>query len=183
MAFRLTLETKEAIHGFFGRYSVFSNFAEYEVEYEGLTYPSNENAFHASKFAPSLRKQFTKCFPGRAKSLGHKIRMKPEEVAKWDRGRRIKVMIILNVQKYQRHQECAQRLLATDSKYLEETNDWGDEFFGVCKGIGLNVLGHTLMGIRDLLRDRPNGKPINEDEMRALYGRIIQHLRDSGASV
>jgi predicted NAD-dependent protein-ADP-ribosyltransferase YbiA (DUF1768 family) len=43
-------------------------------------------------------------------------------------------------------------LLATGDTYLEETNTWGDIWFGVCNGIGKNYLGKMLMEIREALR-------------------------------
>ena len=42
------------------------------------------------------------------------------------------------------------RLIDTAGLYLEETNDWGDQFWGV-DGTGLNMLGHTLMFVRDFV--------------------------------
>lgn len=46
------------------------------------------------------------------------------------------------------------QLLATGTRYLEETNTWGDTYWGVCEGKGLNMLGKTLMQVRDELRRR-----------------------------
>ena len=43
-------------------------------------------------------------------------------------------------------------LLDTGDLYIEETNSWGDTFWGVCEGKGQNVLGNILMGIRTDLR-------------------------------
>lgn len=43
----------------------------------------------------------------------------------------------------------AQRLLETGNKYLEETNWWGDTFWGKdLKGNGENTLGRLIMEIR-----------------------------------
>jgi predicted NAD-dependent protein-ADP-ribosyltransferase YbiA (DUF1768 family) len=44
-------------------------------------------------------------------------------------------------------------LLDTGDLYLEETNHWGDVCWGVCNGIGENMLGHTLMMVRDEIRN------------------------------
>ena len=44
------------------------------------------------------------------------------------------------------------RLLETGDVYLEETNTWGDVFWGVCNGKGENMLGQVLMLIRDELK-------------------------------
>jgi len=40
------------------------------------------------------------------------------------------------------------RLLATCDRHLVEGNNWGDEFWGVCKGQGQNHLGKLLMQVR-----------------------------------
>lgn len=42
-------------------------------------------------------------------------------------------------------------LLATGEEYLVEGNTWGDKYWGVCGGIGLNHLGKLLMQVRDEL--------------------------------
>ena len=44
------------------------------------------------------------------------------------------------------------RLLSTGSEYLEETNWWKDTYWGVCNGVGENILGQILMRVRDSLR-------------------------------
>lgn len=44
------------------------------------------------------------------------------------------------------------RLLETGDAMLIEGNTWGDTFWGVCNGQGLNVLGNLLMEIRQELR-------------------------------
>lgn len=41
------------------------------------------------------------------------------------------------------------KLQATAPGYLEETNNWNDTFWGVCRGRGRNTLGSLLMDIRD----------------------------------
>ena len=46
-----------------------------------------------------------------------------------------------------------EKLIATEDKYLEETNWWGDTFWGKnLKGEGDNNLGKLLMTIRDSYR-------------------------------
>ena len=56
--------------------------------------------------------------------------------------------------KFAQNPELAMQLLATGTRYLEETNTWGDTYWGVCEGKGLNMLGKTLMQVRDELRRR-----------------------------
>ena len=54
--------------------------------------------------------------------------------------------------KFTQNSELAKKLLETDNKYLEETNNWGDRFWGVVDGIGKNMLGHVLMEVRRSLQ-------------------------------
>ena len=55
--------------------------------------------------------------------------------------------------KFVQSSELRALLLATDSKFLEETNDWKDCFWGVDhKFGGQNKLGELLMILRSQLR-------------------------------
>jgi predicted NAD-dependent protein-ADP-ribosyltransferase YbiA (DUF1768 family) len=60
-------------------------------------------------------------------------------------------MWALLVQKFTRHPDLAQALLATGRADLVEGNDWGDTYWGVCRGQGRNQLGCQLMEVRALL--------------------------------
>jgi predicted NAD-dependent protein-ADP-ribosyltransferase YbiA (DUF1768 family) len=44
--------------------------------------------------------------------------------------------------------EMRDKLVATCNQYLEETNQWNDVYWGVCNGVGKNMLGRMLMYIR-----------------------------------
>lgn len=52
------------------------------------------------------------------------------------------------------------KLLETGTKYIQEGNNWGDEYWGVnlTTGIGLNKLGHYIMEIRSLINSAPRLK-------------------------
>ena len=52
-------------------------------------------------------------------------------------------------EKFYRNKELRKKLLETGDRYLEETNWWGDDFWGVCNGEGRNELGKILMKVRD----------------------------------
>ena len=54
--------------------------------------------------------------------------------------------------KFWTHAHLRVLLLATAACYLEETNTWGDCFWGVCGGCGENHLGKILMRVRERLR-------------------------------
>ena len=44
-------------------------------------------------------------------------------------------------------------LLDTGDEYLEEGNTWGDQYWGVCNGVGKNKLGKLLMKIRQEIKE------------------------------
>ncbi len=130
------------ILGFFGQYRFLSNFHLCKIEYEDLVYNSTENAYQAAKFPQEMREQFTNCSPAEAKRLNRLYNPRKD----WDLVK-VKIMDELLVQKFSRDPE-RQMLLDTGDRYLEETNTWGDTFWGVCKGKGHNTLGMLLMEIR-----------------------------------
>ena len=47
---------------------------------------------------------------------------------------------------------CRQAKRAGQRLKLVEGNTWGDRFWGVCGGVGLNWLGRLLMQVRDEVR-------------------------------
>lgn len=71
-------------------------------------------------------------------------------VADWD-GRKVAIMRGLLREKFAPGSELAARLLATHPRALVEGNDWGDRFWGVCRGQGENWLGRLLEQVRDEL--------------------------------
>ena len=60
-------------------------------------------------------------------------------------------MAYLVREKFTTNQKLQKQLLATGDQHLEETNKWGDTFWGVCNGVGSNHLGKILMKVRDEL--------------------------------
>ena len=71
-----------------------------------------------------------------------KLRLDWEEV-------KVQIMLGLLRQKFKKGSSLGNRLLATGNQKLIEGNTWGDTFWGVCQGKGLNVLGKLLMQVRD----------------------------------
>ena len=140
----------ENIKGFFGQYRWLSNFHIAEVVYEGLDFPSSENAYQACKsLDPEIRKKFQSITPSEAKKLGRKIPMRED----WE-GVKLKVMSDVCEWKFTKHSDLREALLETGDKYIEETNHWKDTFYGVCNDIGQNHLGKILMEIRGSLKNK-----------------------------
>lgn len=143
------LERKKRIEGFQGEYRWLSNFWPVTIQINSHIFPSTENAYQALKFHNHTRYLFEKCSPGDAKKMARLISniQRPD----WD-SIKINTMIMVNEFKYGQNPELCEKLLNTGDAYIEETNKWGDTFWGVSKGIGENNLGKILMGIRDQLR-------------------------------
>src|SRR6185436_13065467 len=139
---------RDPITKFDGEYEFLSNFYDTRVEYEGLTYPSSENAFQAAKtLNMSARKAFTlwNMYPGMAKHLGKALTLRSD----WDNVR-LQVMEDILASKFS-HFVLKQKLLATEDAEPIEGNTWGDTFWGVCNGKGTNFLGVLLMDLRKKL--------------------------------
>ncbi len=137
------------IKGFSGEFRFLSNFHEAAVTFDGHTYPTAEHAFQAAKTMDleerrKIRQELT---PGRAKRLGRKVAIRPD----WEEVK-FNVMLELVRQKFWRHPDLAERLVATGNARLEETNSWNDTIWGVCNGVGENRLGEILMQVRGELR-------------------------------
>lgn len=137
--------------GFFGTFRFLSNFWPAKVHYEGLDYPSVENAYQAAKYPLNQRAEFTSISAGQAKKLGKRA---PIDQKEWDK-KKLEIMAILVLQKFLNNDTLKDMLLATEDAYLEETNAWGDLWWGCDEdGIGENHLGEILMEVRKALRKK-----------------------------
>lgn len=140
-----------AIKGFFGEYRWLSNFGEASVRLDTVTYPSVEIAYQAAKHAPEDREYFSNC--SSKESIAYNRESLPSFYTPdaWDAAK-IDVMRLLLEQKFNPdlNSQNAQKLHDTGNRYLEETNWWGDTFWGKdLTGVGLNTLGRLIMDIRD----------------------------------
>ena len=142
------------IKGFFGPYRWLSNFHPCTVEFDGLTYPSTENAYQASKIIPEEREVLAECTPNESKKLWKALTKIDASDVEWN-ARRYEMMKIITLEKYLKHEDLRKMLLDTGEKYLEETNYWGDVYWGVdIKKGGENQLGQLLMNVRKYFRLR-----------------------------
>lgn len=136
------------INGFFGEYRWLSNYHECPVMFKGLIFKSSEAAYQAAKsLNPTDWLRFSNMEPGESKKEGRKLKLRED----WDE---VKDEIMRNIlfDKFLRNKDLREKLIATDKKQLEETNWWGDTYWGVCDGKGENKLGKTLMEIRGLMK-------------------------------
>lgn len=136
------------ISGFSGEYRFLSNFYPIEITKDGIVYPSAEHAYQAAKTDVMSSKQWiaSSKSPGESKRRGRTLMI----VNNWDD---IKVNSMLEILFLKFNDPyLKQLLLSTGDEHIQEYNTWGDRFWGVCNGEGLNFLGVLLMFVRVSLR-------------------------------
>jgi len=146
----------EQIDSFRGKYRFLSNFHPCEMVAEWdqgfAKVPTLEHAFQAAK---AVRREDFEAIcqaktAGAAKRIGKELKAAGRVRPDWY-SVNLKVMEDLLRQKFS-NPELRKKLVETGNAELVEGNDWGDVFFGVCRGKGENHLGRLLMKIRkDLL--------------------------------
>lgn len=148
-------KTDNGIYGFFGEYRFLSNFHISPIPFDGgPIFPSAEHAFHFFKtLDDDWRERILNAeSPKVAKQLGRMCPMRED----WDSVKVKYITAILYV-KFFSNKELADKLVETFPRTLEETNTWGDTYWGVCNGVGRNELGKALMAIREeIIRERVN---------------------------
>lgn len=140
------MDKAPGIYGFFDDNRYLSNFWYAKFEAYNIEWDTNEHFFQAMK--GRTRKDFLYVAeangPAEAKKRGREIQL----CGNWE-------FIKLNVMstgikfKFDQNPELQEKLLSTRGLYLEETNHWGDKYWGVCNGVGQNKLGHILMAYRE----------------------------------
>ena len=147
----------ENIKGFFGVFRYLSNFEVCDIHFDGDLYGSSEAAYMAGKtLDPSIREKFQKktgITPAEARKLGQIIQLRDD----WN-DVRYDTMASVVFDKFYRNKALREKLLSTGDRYIEETNHWNDQFFGVCNGKGKNVLGRILMTTREFWKEKDKDK-------------------------
>lgn len=142
----------QVIDRFTGEYRFLSNFFPAPVVLDGIEYPTVEHAYQAAKteIEADREKVALARTPGEAKRVGRTLHLRPN----WDTHWRKRVMRELLRQKFH---DCllARKLEETEDFELVEGNYWGDTYWGVCNGVGKNMLGKLLMEIREEVKARP----------------------------
>lgn len=133
------------INKFTGKYRFLSNFYPVKIKTDGLTYPSVEHYFQASKSLNiTKRKEIaTIKSPAAAKRAGKNLILRKD----WEA---VKDTIMLHgvTLKFLHNADLRDKLIATYPRKLIEGNTWGDTYWGICNGKGRNVLGKILMIVR-----------------------------------
>ena len=169
---------KTSIKEFRGATRWLSNFAEVQVTWNGMTFPTTENAYQASKVmnkdlivdvpqfnirgGQTIQKMTywelcQTCSAKTAKAFSTLDIVKQNLRKDW-RDVNLHIMYDLNKQKFLQ-EPYKTKLIETGDRELQEGNNWGDLFWGVdiTSGEGHNHLGRIIMEIRDEL----NGKQTN----------------------
>lgn len=137
------------IDSFTGPHRFLSNFFPAPVVLDGEQYRTVEHAYQAAKTIDSLERAFVRGLAraSDAKRAGKRLTLRPD----WEEVK-VPIMAALLRQKFATAPLRAM-LLDTAHKTLIEGNEWGDQFWGVCRGRGENRLGELLMQIREELRE------------------------------
>lgn len=137
-----------------------SNFYEYEIEYEGIKYPTNEHAFQAAKtLNEAKRREIAQAkTPGIAKRMGRNVELRKN----WET---IKERVMLEcVREKFKSGIMRQKLINTMPYTLVEGNTWHDNCWGDCvcekckNTEGKNLLGKILMRVRNEIIEEENNK-------------------------
>ena len=138
------MEVKKIL-GFRGEYGFLSNMYMIDIEIEGIVYKSSEHYYMAMKTTNDRYRQLIIDAPTspKAKRVAAKIPLR----ADWEEKYKNQTMMYALLHKF-RVPELREKLLATGDAYIEETNHWGDVYWGVYNSEGKNMLGRMLMYVR-----------------------------------
>ncbi|GJE95783.1 NADAR family protein [Phanerochaete sordida] len=144
-------------------YYEFTNFALFDVEYQGKVYPTSEHLFQARKFLetrPELAEQI-RTTPNSRQALDQATRLRKLQRSDWF-SVNISVMEEVVYLKFTQHPRLRSLLLGTNDRELVEASPV-DAFWGYGSDRkGRNELGNALMRIRKRLREErmtPAGPP------------------------
>lgn len=134
---------------FRGQWFFLSNFYRQEFQWAGYTWPTAEHAFQAVKTTDRASAEWIleQPTPQLAKHWGRQVTLRPG----WDNCKVLWMLDILRA-KFLPTYYLAEALLGTGSAHLEESNTWGDTFWGTVNGNGQNKLGLCLMKVRSELQ-------------------------------
>lgn len=132
-------------------YGAFTNFSRHPFELDGLVWPTSEHYFQAQKFADQAYRERIRATPSPmiAARLGRsrKMPIRPDwEVVKDE------IMYRAVLAKFKAHPDLRQLLLSTGTEEIIEKTT-RDHYWGCgTDGTGKNILGKTLMRVREELR-------------------------------
>ncbi len=136
------------------------NFSSFSVTLEdGITYPTSEHAYQASKFFSTDQNIVEKIRNSKSAHEAKKIAHTYEE--KWRKDwyeKRLEIMKEILLRKIQQNPYVKKKLLQTEDRIIIE-NSKKDLFWGSGEnGDGENHLGKLWMEIRERIKMEPEGK-------------------------
>ena len=171
------VDSAPAVALFYGAESPFSNFHRCEFEFQGAKYTSSEQAFMACKAIEFGDEEMlgyirTAITPSGAKKLGRKVRGFRDK--RWDEVRQ-EYMFQVCLAKFTQNDDLRQKLLDTGDTILAEASGrdriWGIGLYASNPDAklperwrGQNLLGKTLMRVRDELGGRKRTKTSHQTE-------------------
>ncbi len=153
----------KAIYGFQKTHRWLSNMWPVEFELNGIKFMSSENAYQAAKFAGQLDviKKVAVMPAFDAKKFA-KDKNNPWTTPDFN-DKKLTYMRLFLKKKFEN--PCLrQKLINTGTVHIEETNTWGDDFWGCCpQSVGKNYLGRLIMELRDALQAEEGAKEVKRE--------------------
>lgn len=130
-------------------YYVFDNFSSFQIEYEGITYPTSEHVFQSLKFKsthPELAEKIRN-----AKSAHEAQKLADENNSlidlAWDKNK-LEIMKNILYCKVEQHPYVKKKLIQSGNREIIE-DSWRDAYWGWGEDRkGVNMLGQLWMEIR-----------------------------------
>ncbi len=137
----------DVIDSFRGEYAFLSNPYYVSVTYHNYTYRSSEYAYQAAKATNKADHDYIAGAIGlkELKRRGREIKCIPD----WAKVR-TNIMAEIVYHKFDQNPGLYAKLRTTGDTPLVEGNYWNDTFWGVCRGVGENMIGKILMIVRNL---------------------------------
>ena len=134
-------------NAFRGDRAFLSNMYSVSLYWNGRLFPSSESAYQAEK-CPQFADKICSMSGRDAKSFTRSIPARPD----WEKVN-VGIMHGILRAKFSQNERLAKKLMSTGDEVLCENNTWGDTFWGVCNGVGENMLGRLLMQVRNELHN------------------------------
>ncbi len=154
------LDNDEQVFFYEQDFYVLSNFSAFQIEWEGMDFPTSEHAYHWEKFAcselglPGGRSDIAYLVataPSAHEAFKIAERNKEKRRADWD-AVNVGIMRDILRAKADQHEYVRRKLLATGDRELIE-NSWRDDYWGWGPNRdGQNMLGKLWMEVRAELR-------------------------------
>ena len=113
------------INRFIDEYAFLSNMYEREIEYNGIIYPSTENAYQAQKTLFNKERLYiSELTPCKSKTYSRKLDIRSD----WDN---IKYYIMRDLIELKfKHEYLMNMLILTGDEMIVEGNTWNDKYWG-----------------------------------------------------